>query len=138
MTTRRIQAATLTTYDVASDGSHVRMHMLDQDGQAASLVLPTTCLNQLLMTLPAMVQAALRNGPGDGSRRLVHSIDECTLESGEADARGVEQLILTLTTSGGFSASYVAPVETLASVAHSILNQVPEHFEAGRTPRLLS
>ncbi len=138
MTEHQIQAAALTTFDVASDGSHVRMHMRDQEGQPASLILPTTCLNQLLMTLPTMVQSALRKRHGDESTRLVHAIDECTLESGGVDARGIQQLILTMVTGGGFAASYSAAPATLASIARSILDQIPEHGEAESTARLLS
>lgn len=138
MTVHHIQAAALTTFDVASDGSHVRMHMRDEEGQPASLILPAKCLNQLLMTLPAMVQSALRKRHGNDHTRLVHSIDECRLESGEADARGVQQLILTMSTGGGFTASYAAPPETLASIARYILEQIPEQCEQGPASGLLS
>lgn len=135
--TDQIQATSLTTFDVAADGSHVRMHMRDQQGQPASLILPATCLNQLLMTLPSMVQSALRKRHGNDSTRLVHSIDECTLESGDVDARGTQQLILTMITGGGFAASYSASPSTLASIARSILEQLPEQGTAS-VPRLLS
>lgn len=138
MNTHQIQAESLTTFDVASDGSHVRMHMRDQEGQPASLILPASCLNQLLMTLPTMVQTALRNRPGNTSTRLVHTIDECTLESGEVDARGSQQLILTMVTRGGFAASYASPAATLASIARSILNQIPESSEPAPAPHLHS
>lgn len=138
MAEHQILAETLTTFDVASDGSHVRMHMRDREGQPASLILPTTCLNQLLMTLPTMVQSALRKRHGDESTRLVHSIDECTLESGGHDARGAQQLILTMITGGGFAASYSASSATLASIARCILNQVPEDAEMSADTRLLS
>ncbi len=137
MAEHQINAAALTTFDVASDGSHVRMHIRDQEGQPASLILPAKCLNQLLMTLPTMVQTALRNRHGNDTTRLVHRIDECTLESGEVDARGVQQLILTMI-SGGFAASYASSPETLASIARSILNQIPGLVESETAPRLLS
>lgn len=137
MPAHQIEAVSLTTFDVASDGSHVRMNMRDEAGEPASLILPAACLNQLLMTLPTMVQSALRKKHGDESTRLVHTIDECTLERGQTDARGMQQLILTMITGGGFTASYVASPATLASIARSILAQVPAQGEE-TLPRFLS
>ena len=60
MAAREIEAAALTTFEVVPDGTRVRLNVEDADGQPATLVLPTACLQQLVMTLPAMVQRALQ------------------------------------------------------------------------------
>jgi len=48
----QINAAELTTYDVDPEGQFVRLHLRDQHGAPGTLVLPTDCLTQLLMSLP--------------------------------------------------------------------------------------
>jgi hypothetical protein len=54
-------ASALTTFEVALDGSSVRLNLLDQEGRPASVTLPAQCVNQLLMTIPRMVETALRS-----------------------------------------------------------------------------
>ncbi len=124
MNSSQIDAASLTTFDVDPDGARVRIHLRDNSGSPASLVLPTACLNQLLMSLPRMVEAALRNGHGDDSLRVVHPLDRYKIELGESTADGTQQYILTLETGGGFAVSFVASAELLASFARSIFGDV--------------
>ena|SRR5690348_2155328 len=138
MTLHQIQAEALTTFDVASDGSHIRMHLREANGNPAALILPADCLNQLLMTLPSMVQTALSKRSGNDRTRLVHSIDECRLETAELDDHGVRQLVLTLGTGGGFKACYAALADTLASIARFILDQIPMQLAERSAPVLLS
>jgi hypothetical protein len=58
VSSNQIEASALTTFQVDPDGAHVRLHVRDRSGSPASVVLPIDCLNQLMMTLPAMVQTA--------------------------------------------------------------------------------
>ena len=124
MMSRKIDAAALTTFDVDPDGGYVRIHVRDHDGAPASLVLPASCLNQLLMSVPLMVQTALRNRYGDDSLRLVHPLDSYCIELGPTDTDGVQRFILTLETGGGFSASFALTSDLLRRIAHSILKEV--------------
>ena len=124
--TSQIDAVALTTFDVAPDGSQVRLHVQDRTGAPATLVLPSTCVNQLLMTLPRMVQTALRASHGDDSLRLVYPLEHFTLEMGEIDAQGERQFILTLKTGGGFSVAFSAAAQSLACLGRSIIHDVPE------------
>ncbi|HEV7714562.1 MAG TPA: hypothetical protein VGO53_03140 [Steroidobacteraceae bacterium] len=120
MIANEIDAAALTTFDVDPDGTNVRIHVRDRSGSPASLVLPAACVNQLLMTLPRMVQTALRNSHGDDSLRLVHPLNQFRLELGEASPGGMAQFILTLETGSGFGVSFAASEELLACLARSI------------------
>src|SRR5260370_31258976 len=112
----QINAAELTTYDVDPEGQFARLPVRDRSGTAATLVLPTDCLTQLLMSLPAMVQKALRNRHGDDSMRLAHPIESFNIEAGEALASGARQYILTLCTSGGFAVSFSGSDTDLSSL----------------------
>jgi hypothetical protein len=76
MTHSEIRAAHLTTFDIAQDGSYVRLHMQSAEGGPATVVLPLESLNQLLMTLPKMVQMALQRSHADDSLRLVHALKD--------------------------------------------------------------
>ena len=136
MSVSQIEAASLTTFEVDADGSSVRLYVRDRGGRPACLVLPTACVNQLLMSLPRMVQTALRNAHGDDSLRVAHPIESYRIELGEPSAAGVPQFILTLETSGGFAVSFAASGELLGGVARSIFGDVlscpAEHERAAR------
>jgi hypothetical protein len=120
----QINAAELTTYDVDPEGQFVRLHLRDLSGKPRTLVLPTDCLTQLLMSLPGMVQKALRNRHGDDSLRVAHPLDSFNVEAGEALASGARQYILTLCTSGGFAVSFSGSDTALASLVGAISSNV--------------
>jgi hypothetical protein len=120
----QINAAELTTYDVDPEGQFVRLHLRDRSGNPGTLVLPTDCLTQLLMSLPSMVQKALRNRHGDDSLRLAHPLESFNVEAGEALASGARQYILTLCTSGGFAVSFSGSDTDLASLVGAISSHV--------------
>jgi hypothetical protein len=124
MPSSQIDAAELTTYDVDPRGDFVRLHLKDRDGQTGTVVLPTDCLTQLLMSLPGMVQKALRNRHGDDSLRLAHPLESFNVEVGEASASGTPQYILTLCTSGGFAVSFSGSDADLASLGGAITSDV--------------
>jgi hypothetical protein len=67
-----IRAERLTTFSVAPDGGSISIGVADEDGRAGSLMLPTACLKELMMTLPEMMRRALRLQHDDPSLRLVY------------------------------------------------------------------
>src|ERR1019366_8274730 len=75
-----IEAAALTTLEVAPDGTRFQMNMLDQDGKSASVSLPTQCINELMMTLPNVLRRALSNQFRDSSLRLVYRLGQTRFE----------------------------------------------------------
>ena len=138
MPSSRIDAAELTTYDVDPQGEFVRLHLKDHSGQTGTVVLPTDCLTQLLMSLPGMVQKALRNRHGDDSLRLAHPLEGFNVEVGEASASGTPQYILTLSTSGGFAVSFSGSDSDLASLGGAICSDVAPLTQLKSSPRRLS
>ena len=133
-----IDAAELTTYDVDPEGQFVRLHLKDQNGQTGVVVLPTNCLTQLLMSLPGMVQKALRNRYGDDSLRLAHPLESFNVELGETSASGDRQYILTLSTSGGFAVSFSGSDSDLASLGGALSSDVAPLSQPTGSPRRLS
>jgi hypothetical protein len=133
-----IDAAELTTYDVDPEGQFVRLHLKDHSGQAGTLVLPTDCVTQLMMSLPGMVQKALRNLQGDDSLRLAHPLESFNVEAGETSTTGTRQYILTLATAGGFAVSFSGSETDLASLGGAISNDVVPLTQPQTFPRRLS
>jgi hypothetical protein len=134
----QINAVELMTYDVDPDGQFVRLHVRDREGELATLVLPTECLTQLLMSLPGMVQKALQNRHGDDSLRLAHPLESFTVELGETSPSGTRQYILTLSTAGGFAVSFSGSSSDLASLGGAISNDVAPLPEPSNALRRLS
>jgi hypothetical protein len=134
----QIDAAELTTYDVDPQGKFVRLHLKDHNGQTGTVVLPTDCLTQLLMSLPGMVQKALRNRHGDDSLRLAHPLESFDVEIGETSASGTPQYILTLCTSGGFAVSFSGSDSDLAALGGAICRDVTPLTQPQSSPRRLS
>ena len=97
-----IKIAALTTFEVAPDGTTLRMGVINSEGNPASVVIPSTCLNRLLMTLPDMMHRSLQARFRDDSLRVVFPADTWRLERSAPGG----QFILTLATSGGFAASF--------------------------------
>jgi hypothetical protein len=134
----QINAAELTTYDVDPEGQFVRLHLRDRSGTPATLVLPTDCLTQLLMSLPGMVQKALRNRHGDDSLRLAHPLESFNIEAGEAPVSGARQYILTLSTVGGFAVSFSGSEHDLAALVGAISSNVVPLIQPRNSSRRLS
>jgi hypothetical protein len=122
-----ITASALTTFEVALDGSSVRLNLLDQQGRSAAVTLPTRCVNHLLMTVPRMVETALRNSQGDESLRYVHPMESFTLELASSSPGGGPQLILTITTGGGFAASFAGGEQVMTQLGHALIHDITMH-----------
>lgn len=73
-TTSEIEVTAFTTYEVAPDGTGVRMNVLDAVGKPASVIVPIDCLRALELTMPKMVSDAVSGGCGNPSVRVVHSV----------------------------------------------------------------
>ncbi len=59
----------LTTCLVTPDGARIRLNFEDFGGHATTLVLSTSCVRQLVMTLPHLLSTALRTQHGDNCAR---------------------------------------------------------------------
>ena len=136
--TTRIDATSLTRFEVEPDGTRVHLHVRDREGAPAVLALPVSYLSQLLMTVPRMLDEAVRRRRRDDVGRVVFPLERHRLEVGERDAMGEQQFILTLQTDGGFSVSFAASAEALTSVASTLLGDLPSSSAPEHGRKLLS
>jgi hypothetical protein len=102
MTVQDFVVQRLTTFNIAADGTRLRMNFISGDGDHACLSLPTECLTELIMTLPLMMRQALRARHQDESLRLVYPADKLSIEQ-SSDPRTI---IVTLATPDGFEVSF--------------------------------
>ena len=75
-----IRGRQLTRFDVAPDGESFSIHVTDEEGGAAALVLPSEGLPALMMTLPEMVRRSLQHRFGDQSMRVVYPVASWEVE----------------------------------------------------------
>lgn len=127
---RDIEAESLTTFEIAPDGTGVRVRVRAVDGEEASVTLPSVCLNQLLMTLPRMALMALRARHGDDSLRIVYPIGEWSLER----AAQQQVVVATFRTPDGFEVSFGLSREQCAALGDTLAELHPnDDVWRGRT-----
>src|SRR5262245_50299973 len=90
-----MEVESLTTYEVAPDGSSVKLNVVDADGKPGSVIFPLEPLRVLATSMQKIVGDALRRAAGgDEGMRLVHAVDNWKIErAGDPD-----YAILTLAT----------------------------------------
>jgi hypothetical protein len=97
-----IKGKRLTAWSVTQDGEHVRLGLVDDDGRPCAVLLPTAVLSGLMMTIPRMLQDALRVKFSDGSLRMIHELGDWRVER----AAGTDASILSLATPDGFEVTF--------------------------------
>ncbi len=107
----------LTTCQVDPTGDSFRIVMEDTDGRPASVVLPTDCLRSLLMTLPNVIEQALKARYRDDTLKVVYPMGGFSLQA----AAGSDSRILTMTTPDGFRVSFALSPEDAGGLATSLV-----------------
>ena len=110
----------LTTCQVDPTGSSFRLGLEDIDGQPASVVLPVDCLRSLLMTLPSVIERALKARYRDDTLKVVYPMSAWSLEA----AAGSDRMILTMRTPDGFRVSFALSPEDADGLATSLVEDV--------------
>lgn len=96
-----IDVKALTTYAISENGESVALNLRDVSGTEQSLRFPLSELGNLVMTLPGLIESALRRQYRDASFRFAYPVGSWSVEEAEAGA-----LILTLRTVDGFGVSF--------------------------------
>jgi len=122
-----VEIQELTTYEIAPDGSSIRMNFVDEGGKKASIIVPMHNLQQLAFTIPKMVSEALRVACGNPALRLVHKVDLWKVERAD-DGKSI---ILTFATPDHFQMSFAVDEKDLASMAESVVEYELEAFPGG-------
>jgi hypothetical protein len=113
----------LTHFSVCRSGRHVEIGFTDHAGEPAALELPQECLSMLLMTLPAIIEAALRRRTGDPALRQVYPLGDWQLHLGSDP----DSLIISLATPDGFRVSFCAPIDQAAALGEALARQEAAH-----------
>jgi hypothetical protein len=93
----------------------ISINVIDENSQPGSLVLPSESLRSLIMSMPEMMQQALRRRYRDPSLRLVFPLGNWSLETSTEPGK----LILTLSTSDGFAVSFAVTPNELKQLANA-------------------
>jgi len=108
-----INGVSLTDFVISPNGTQVSINVIDENSKPASLVLPSASLQSLIMSMPAMMQQMLRRQYTDPSLRLVYPLGCWNLETSTVPGK----LILTLSTSDGFSVAFAVTAAELRQFA---------------------
>ena len=111
-----ISCASLTTCQIAADGSWIRLVFEAADGRPVSLTLPIQCIQQLLMTLPQAVSKAICARHRDDTLRLVFPLGNWKLEQAAGCAG---ELILTLQTPDGFEVAFSVDLDAIGQISQT-------------------
>jgi len=116
-----ILGRSLTTCQIDSRGSSLRLNLEAENGRPASVVLPMDCVQSLLMTLPRMIERALKARHQDDSIKLVYPTGGWSVQA----AAGSDQMILTLTTPDGFKVAFALSPSDVDGLVTSLTEGEP-------------
>ena len=97
-----IEVDELTTYKISEDGESVVLRLKDEAGKEISLSFKISDLGNLVMTLPGLIEGALRRQYGDASFRFAYPVGSWSVE----EAADPGALIVTMRTQDGFGVSF--------------------------------
>ena len=102
MTQKEIDSRALTTCAVAPDGKTVSLGFTDASGQPVAVRLPLEQASALAMTLPALIEQALRRQFRDDSLRFTFPLGSWAVEQSPDPGTN----IVTLRTPDGFGVCF--------------------------------
>jgi hypothetical protein len=117
-----IEVQALTTYKVDEDGQGVALGIKDTSGTMATLRMKVSELGNLVMTLPSIIEAALRRQYRDTSLRYTYPLGSWLVEPASDPA----YLIVTMRTADGFGVSFSLPRQRAAQLGQAISTGVRE------------
>lgn len=97
-----IHSRALTTCEIASDGQIISLGFVDASGKTAAVKLPVEQVSALAMTLPALIEKALRKQFGDDTLRYTYPLGSWTFEHSSFPGTS----IVTLRTADGFGVCF--------------------------------
>jgi hypothetical protein len=97
-----IEVKALSTYSVAADGRNITLRVTGAGNSDVGLTMDVDQLGTLVMTLPALIEIALKRRFQDASLRYSYALGPSSLEQ----ASDPHSLIFTLQTCDGFGVSF--------------------------------
>jgi hypothetical protein len=121
----RIDVQALAEFNVEPDGRSVTLQVVDAMGSPIKLNLQVDQLGQLAMTLPSLIEVAIRRQYGDSSCRFTYPMESWMVEQ----AIDPSLVILTMRTTDGFGVSFSMPRSKAEEMADSIAVGVQHELE---------
>ncbi|MFB9269929.1 hypothetical protein ACFFWD_43560 [Bradyrhizobium erythrophlei] len=97
-----IASRELTICDITSDGLAISVGFIDRAGRAAAVKFPVDQVGALIMTLPGLIDKAMRKRFRDDSLRFTYPLGSWTFEGSSDSAIN----IVTLRTVDGFEVRF--------------------------------
>src|SRR5436190_5851054 len=107
---------TLADCSVAPDVNEVRLDVVDAEGAPLALRFSLEQIGSLAMTLPTLLERAIRARYRDDSLRYVYTLGDWTIEA----SSNPEVVILNLLTTDGFSASFGVARRMIGELAEAL------------------
>jgi hypothetical protein len=117
-----IESQSLTTCEVAPDGSTVVLGFTDSSGTAATIRLPLNQVGALAMTLPDLINKALQSRFGDRTLRYAYPLASWSVERSSDPGTGM----MTLSTTDGFSVCFSMERELQHTLAEALASDAPD------------
>jgi hypothetical protein len=99
---KEIDTQALTSCEIAADGGAISLGFVDSTGTPATIRLSLNQVGALAMTLPGLIDKALRTRFGDQSLRYAYPLESWVVEQSSDPSQGM----ITLRTVDGFSVCF--------------------------------
>jgi hypothetical protein len=114
-----IKSQALTTCEITDDGGAVSLGFVDSVGKAASIELSLDQVGALAMTLPALIEQALRKRYGDHTLRYAYPLASWAVENSTDPTTGM----MTLRTVDGFSVCFSMPLAQRSELGKALADE---------------
>jgi hypothetical protein len=112
----------LTTCEVASDGGAISLGFEDTSGNTAAVRISLNQVGALIMTLPGLLETALKARYGDQSLRYAYPLASWALEQ----STDTTQRIITLETEDGFKIRFSMRKAEQSLLGEALVQHFPE------------
>ena len=116
-----ISVKSLTTCEVASDGGAIALRFEDVSGNSGAVHVSLNQVGALIMTLPGLLEAALKARYGDQSLRYAYPLASWVVEQ----STDVTQRIITLETEDGFKVRFSIPKIEQSLLGEALIQPAP-------------
>lgn len=117
----KIESRSLATCEISADGRDISLGFIDRAGQPATLKLPLEQAGALAMTLPSLMENALRRQFSDASLRYTYPLASWTFERSSDPSTS----IVTLGTHDGFSVCFAIAREQQLELSEALATDSP-------------
>jgi len=122
----KIRSNKLTQCVVSADGEIIELGLVDQSNTAVSVQLTFDQAEAVVMTLPHLLQAALKRRTGRQDARYAFGIGDWMIE----ETKGENCLLVTLTTADGFQVCFGIPFDACQALGWSLMHHAEQVREA--------